>query len=128
MTGLGGGEEIAGPSRQFEPSFANILDLGLLAQYDQGVSSNAQLGFDVDTRVHRTHLFTQFLLDDIQIDRGGAGNKKPPLLGFTMGAQRGGGLISWTAVYTVVTNPPYRTPDPTQTGMRRRVGLGRHFP
>src|SRR5258708_5645461 len=125
--GLWEGNEIAGPGRQFEPSFANILDLGLLAQYDQGVSSNAQLGFDVDTRVHRTHLFTQFLLDDIKIDRGGAGNQKPPLLGFTMGAQRGVGLMSWTAFYTVVTNLTYRTPDPTETVMRRGVGLGRNF-
>ncbi len=121
------GSILAGVNRTLEPWYANILDLGLLAQYDEGTPSNSLLGFDLDTRVHRAHLFAQVLLDDIQVDKGGAGNTEPPSYGITLGAQGGLGPAAWTGFYTQVANLTYRTPNPAETVMRRGVGLGRNF-
>ncbi len=121
------GTILAGPNRTLEPWYANILDLGLLAQYDETTPNNSLLGFDVDTHVHGAHLFTQVLLDDIQVDKGGAGNTEPPSYGITLGAQGGLGRAAWTAFYTQVANLTYRTPNPTEAVMRRGVGLGRNF-
>ncbi len=121
------GSILAGANRTLEPWYANILDLGLLAQYDEGTPNNSLLGFDLDTRVHRAHLFAQVLLDDIQVDKGGAGNTEPPSYGITLGAQGGLGPAAWTGFYTQVANLTYRTPNPAETVMRRGVGLGRNF-
>ncbi len=121
------GSILAGPNRTLEPWYANILDLGLLGQYDEGTKNNGLLGIDLDTRLHRAHLFAQVLLDDFQVDKGGAGNTEPPSYGVTLGAQGGLGHAAWTAFYTQVANLTYRTPNPAETVMRRGVGLGRNF-
>ncbi|HET7790346.1 MAG TPA: hypothetical protein VFK78_06065 [Gemmatimonadales bacterium] len=123
------GEIIAGPGRQLEPWFANILKLGLLEQYDQGSKMNSQLGLDLTTAAGPVRLFGQFMLDDIQIDRRVAGDKEPPSYGATLGAQGalGAGGVAWTAYYTRVANLTYRTPNPAEAVMRRGVGLARNF-
>ena len=121
------GTVFAGPSRALEPWYANILNLGLLAQYDQGYPSNAQLGADVQTRVGRVGVFGQLLIDDIQIDRTLLSDREPSSYGVIMGAQGPAGPVSWSAVYTQVANLSYRTPNPAETVMRRNVGLARNF-
>ena len=129
MFSLWEGSILAGRDRQLEPWFANIATLGLLTQYDQGLQVNSLVGFDVVTRVKRTQLFAQLLLDDIQVDRSVASDKEPPAYGFTVGAQSGiaRGRVGWTAFYTQVSNLVYRTSTPAEAVMRRGVGLGRNF-
>ena len=127
MFSLWEGTIVAGRDRQLEPWFANIFTLGLLTQYDQNSQSNNLLGLDVVTRVKRTQLFAQVLLDDIQVDRSNAADKEPPSYGFTLGAQGGIARFGWTAFYTRVANLTYRTPNPAEAVMRRGVGLGRNF-
>ena len=121
------GEIIAGPGRQLEPWYANILNLGLLAQYDRGSPSNSLVGVDVTTRVLHTRTFASLLIDDFQIDRGTASDKEPPAYGLTIGAEGGLGAAAWTAFYTRVTNLTYRTPNPAEAVMDRGDGLGRNF-
>ena len=68
--GLWEGEIAAGPARTLEPWLANILNLGLLVEYDRNVSVNSLLGVDWESRLGGgVKLFGQALLDDIQIDR-----------------------------------------------------------
>lgn len=123
------GTIVAGPDRQLEPWFANIFTLGLLQQYDQGVTANNLLGLDVTTRIKRTNLFASVLIDDIQVDNAAASDQEPPQYGFTLGAQGGigGGRVGWTAFYTQVANLTYRTNNPAEAVMRRGVGLARNF-
>jgi hypothetical protein len=121
------GTLLAGPARTLEPWYANILNLGLLGQYDQGASANNQLGFDIETRIARTQVFGSVLIDDIQVDRSSAGDREPTSYGLTLGARGGLGRAAWTAYYTRVSNLAYRTPNPMETVMRRGVGLARDF-
>ena len=121
------GEIIAGPARQLEPAFANVLNLGLLVEYDQNTNVNSLLGFDFATRVGRTHLFAQILIDDFQIDRSTQADSEPPSYGLTAGVQTDVRGIAWTAFYTQVANLTYRTPNPAETVERRFVGLARNF-
>ena len=125
--GLWEGEIIAGPARQLEPAFANVLNLGLLVEYDQNTNVNSLLGFDFATRVGHTHLFAQILIDDFQIDRRTQADSEPPSYGLTAGVQTDVRGIAWTAFYTQVANLTYRTPDPAETVERRFVGLARNF-
>ncbi|MBI1967243.1 MAG: hypothetical protein HYS40_04575 [Gemmatimonadetes bacterium] len=121
------GNLLAGPDRPLEPWYANILTLGLLSQYDQGVRTNSLLGADIQTRVGRITAFGSLLIDDIQIDRSAPGDQEPTSYGLTLGARGGAGNASWTAFYTQVANLTYRTPNPVETVMRRGVGLARNF-
>lgn len=121
------GTLLAGPDRALEPWFANILNLGLLAQYDQGTSANNQVGVDAAWHVGHTRLFGSFLLDDIQVDRSTATDQEPAQYAATIGAQRGLGPWEWTAFYTQVANLTYRTQNPVEALIRRNVGLGRDF-
>ena len=121
------GNVVAGPGRTLEPWFANILNLGLLVEYDQNVKVNSQLGADFESRVGRVKLFGQVLLDDFQIDRRSQGDSEPPSYGLTLGAQGAVRGVGWTAYYTRVANLTYRTPNPAETVARRFVGLGRSF-
>lgn len=121
------GTLVAGPGRELEPWFANILNLGLLAQYDQGVTANNQVGVDLEVRLGATRAFGSFMIDDIQIDRSAASDLEPPQYGATLGAQGGLGPLDWTLFYTRVANLTYRTDNPVETMMRRGVGLGRNF-
>jgi len=121
------GNVIAGPARTLEPSFANILNLGLLVEYDQNVAVNSLLGADVEFRLGRVKLFGQLLLDDFQIDRRTQTDREPPQYGLTLGAQSALHGISWTAFYTRVANLTYRTSHPPETLQHRFVGLARSF-
>src|SRR2546422_3684477 len=73
----------AGPARTLEPWFANILNVGLLVEYDRNVKVNSLLGVDFESRLHGVKLFAQALLDDIQIDRQAPSDSEPPSYGFT---------------------------------------------
>lgn len=121
------GTLLAGPERTLEPWYANILNLGLLAQYDQGAAANTQLGVDVETVLGRTRLFGSLMLDDIQVDDANTGDQEPTAYGLTFGAERGFGRTAWTAYYTRVSNLAYRTHNPTETVMRRGTGLARNY-
>lgn len=123
------GSLIAGPGRELEPWYANILTLGLLAQYDQGDAANTVLGADVATRIRRVRVFGSLLIDDLQVDRSSPGDEEPTAYALSLGAQGGLGAtgIAWTALYTRVANLTYRTPNPAETVMRRNVGLARNF-
>ena len=117
----------AGPARTLEPWFANILNVGLLVEYDRNVKVNSLLGVDFESRLSGVKLFGQVLLDDIQVDRGSAGDSEPPSYGFTLGAETVVRGVVITGFYTQVANLTYRTPNPAEAVESRRVGLGRNF-
>jgi hypothetical protein len=117
----------AGPGRTLEPWLVNVLNPGLLVEYDQDVAVNSLLGADWETRAGGVTVFGQLLIDDFQIDRGGQGDSEPPSYGVTLGARGAAHGAGWTAYYTRVTNLTYRTPNPAETVARRSVGLGRSF-
>jgi hypothetical protein len=121
------GSLLAGPGRQLEPWFANILTLGVLAQYDQQAQVNSLIGFDITSRIKQTRVFGSLLIDDIQLDKSTATDQEPPQYGFTLGAQGGLGAFAWTAFYTRIANLTYRTNNPADAVMRRGVGLARNF-
>jgi hypothetical protein len=125
--GLWEGEIAAGPARTLEPWFANILNLGLLVEYDRNVNVNSLLGVDWESWVSGVKLFGQALLDDIQIDRATKADSEPPSYGLTLGGEATLGRIVWTAFYTRVANLTYRTPNPAEAVDSRLVGLGRNF-
>src|SRR5439155_1013840 len=120
-------EVAPGPGRTLEPCFANLVNLGLLVEYDQNVQVNSLLGADLETQLAGLTVFGQVLIDDVQIDRRTQADSEPPSYGLTLGAQGAVGGVSWTAYYTRVTNLTYRTPNPAETVERRFVGLGRGF-
>ena len=124
------GNILAGPSRELEPWYANIVTLGLLQEYDQSTKTNSLLGADVQARVGRMNTFGSLLIDDIQIDHGGgatSGNNEPASYGLTFGAAVPAAGGSWTAFYTRVANLTYRTPNPAETVERQGIGLARYF-
>ena len=124
------GDILAGPGRQLEPWYANIVSLGLLQQYDQSTKTNSLLGADVQARIAGTNAFGSLLIDDIQIDHGGgalSGNNEPASYGFTLGATRPAAGGAWTLFYTRVADLTYRTPNPAETVERQGVGLARYF-
>lgn len=125
--GLWEGEIAAGPSRTLEPWFANILNLGLLVEYDRNVKVNSLLGVDFETRLRHVKLFAQLLLDDIQVDRQSPSDSEPPSYGLTVGAETVVRGMVVTAFYTQVANLTYRTPNPAEAVDSRGVGLGRNF-
>ena len=125
--GLWEGNVAAGPGRTFEPWLANILNLGLLVEYDQNVQVNSLLGADFESRLGGVSLFGQLLIDDVQIDRKSQSDSEPPSYGLTLGARGAVRGIGWTAWYTRVANLTYRTSNPAETVERRFVGLGRSF-
>ena len=122
------GSVVSGAGRQLEPWYLNPLSFGYLAQTNTGTTVNAFLGFDAQRRAKVT-LFAQGMLDDIQIDRKTALDRKPPSYGLTLGAQ---GRVphsagAWTLFYTRVTNLTYRNEDNTQTPIYFGLGTGRNF-
>jgi hypothetical protein len=117
----------AGRARTLEPWFANILNLGLLVEYDRNVNVNSLLGVDFESRLRGVKLFAQVLLDDIQIDRKAASDKEPPSYGVTLGAETVVHGAVMTGFYTQVANLTYRTPNPAEAVESRLVGLGRNF-
>jgi len=117
----------AGPARTLEPWFANILNVGLLVEYDRNVKVNSLLGVDFESRLHGVKLFAQALLDDIQIDRQSPADSEPPSYGITLGAETVVHGVVFTGFYTQVANLTYRTPNPAEAVESRLVGLGRNF-
>ena len=125
--GLWEGNVAAGPERTLEPWLANVLNVGLLVEYDQKVRLNSLLGADIESQVGGVRLFGQILLDDFQIDRRSQLDREPPSYGVTLGAQAAVRGVALTGYYTQVANLTYRTPNPAETVERRLVGLGRSF-
>jgi len=121
------GEIAAGPDRTLEPWFANILNLGLLVEYDRNINVNSLLGVDFESRLHGVKLFAQALLDDIQIDRKTRADSEPPSYGVTLGVEAAVHGVVITGFYTQVANLTYRTPNPAEAVESRLVGLGRNF-
>ncbi|HVH11200.1 MAG TPA: hypothetical protein VM736_15505 [Gemmatimonadales bacterium] len=119
---------VSGQARSFDFWYLNPLNLGILEQWNKGGEQNAFLGFDVQHTGAIT-LFAQFLLDDIQIDRNGPGDLKPPSYGFTIGAKSplGSAPASGTLFYTRVTNLTYRNEDPYSLPLYHFLGTGRNF-
>src|SRR5436305_1881768 len=83
-----------GSGRTLEPWFANVLNLGLLVEYDQNVQVNSLLGADLETQLAGLTVFGQVLIDDVQIDRRTQADSEPPSYGLTLGAQGAVGGVS----------------------------------
>ena len=121
------GSVLSGADRQFEPWYLNILNLGLLEQLNTGTNVNSFVGFDFERRGDAT-VFGQLMLDDIQIDRTAASDKKPISYALTAGAKgRLGGGAAWTLLYTRVSNLAYRNEDNLQVPLYHFLGTGRNF-
>src|SRR2546422_6010898 len=86
------------------------------------------VGLDVERHGDLT-VFGQFMLDDIQIDRKTPAAQKPSSYGLTIGAKGGLGFspLSWTLLYTRVTNLTYRNEDSLQVPLYHFLGTGRNF-
>src|SRR3989454_10575860 len=69
------------------------------------------------------------MLDDIQVDRAGAGDQKPVSYALTVGTHGavGGAATVWRAWYTRVTNLTYRNEDDLQVPLYHLLGTGRNF-
>jgi len=119
---------LEGAGRQLPPWYFNILNLGILEQWNGGGGVNTFEGVDIERRGTVT-LFGQFMLDDIQIDRRMAADLKPASFGFTAGAK--GTLrsqsVAWTLFYTLVSNLTYRNVDPLEVPLYHLLGTGRNF-
>ncbi|HKE90534.1 MAG TPA: hypothetical protein VKB45_09365 [Gemmatimonadales bacterium] len=119
----------AGADRGLEPWFLNVMNLGFLEQVNTNTNVNSLLGADFE--VHgRITAFGQVLLDDIQVDKKSATDKKPTSWGLTLGAKGAlgaGGAASWTAFYTQVANLTYRNEDNLQIPLYHGLGTGRNF-
>src|SRR5216684_3175550 len=122
------GSVLSGPNRAFEPWYLNIMNLGLLEQYNTNTNVNTFVGLDFERHGELT-LFGQFMLDDIQIHRQSAGDRKPSSYGLTVGAKGGLGIaqLGWTLFYTRVTNLTYRNEDNLQVPLYHLLGTGRNF-
>jgi hypothetical protein len=122
------GSVLSGPDRGFEPWYLNIMNLGLLEQYNTHTSQNSFVGVDVERHGGLT-VFGQFMLDDIEIHNQSATDKKPGSYGLTVGAKGGLGFSSagWMLFYTRVTNLTYRNEDNLETPLYHLLGTGRNF-
>jgi hypothetical protein len=122
------GAVLSGPDRSFEPWYLNPLNSGILEQWNNGGNVNSFVGLDFERRGAVTP-FGQLLLDDIQVDRANAADKKPPSYAFTVGAKGGlgGGPTAWQLYYTRVTNLTYRNEDSLQVPLYHFLGTGRNF-
>ena len=122
------GSVLTGVGRQLEPWYLNLMSLGILAQVNTNTNVNSFVGFDLQRRGPVT-LFAQGMLDDIQVDRKTATDRKPNSYGLTLGAQ--GNLAlgdgAWTVFYTRVSNLAYRNEDNFQTPIYFGLGTGRNF-
>src|SRR6266853_5276562 len=122
------GSVISGVGRQLEPWYRNLATIGFFRQTETNTNANNFLGLDVQRRGAPT-LFSQFLLDDIQVSRKTASDLKPTSYGFTVGAK--GSLrsraVAWTVFYTQVANLTYRNEDNLQVPLYHGLGTGRNF-
>src|SRR5258706_10290545 len=122
------GSVLSGVGRELEPWYVNFASLGVLAQVNTKTNVNSFLGFDVQ-RQARVTLFAQAMLDDIQVDRKSAADRKPSSYGLTVGAQVGipHAAAAWTFFYTPLANLTYRNEDNFQTPIYFGLGTGRNF-
>ncbi|HET7296817.1 MAG TPA: hypothetical protein VFI66_06715 [Gemmatimonadales bacterium] len=122
------GSVLSGQNRSFEPWYLNPLNVGVLEQWNNGGNVNSFVGLDFERRGAVTP-FGQLLLDDIQVDRAGPGDKKPTSYALTLGARGGvgAGSAAWRAYYTRVTNLTYRNEDSLQVPLYHTLGTGRNF-
>jgi hypothetical protein len=132
------GSVLSGPDRSFEPWYLNLLNVGIVEQWNNGGNVNSFVGLDFERRATVT-VFGQVLLDDIQVDRSAASDRKPPSYAFTLGAKGQMtrcatcstpwplGLGSWKLYYTRVTNLTYRNEDNLQVPLYHGLGTGRNF-
>ena len=122
------GSVLSGVGRQLEPWYLNVATLGVLRQSSTGANVNSFVGLDLE-RHARTTLFGQFMLDDIQVSRKVASDRKPTSYAFTVGAK--GRLrrraAAWTLFYTQVANLTYRNEDDLQVPLFHGLGTGRNF-
>jgi hypothetical protein len=119
-----------GVSRSFEPWYLNPLNLFLLAQYNDAPTSNALFTAEAAWRAGASlRLYGQVLIDDIQVDRTTQGDREPSGYGLTLGGSGGaaGGVVSWSAFYTRVSNLAYRTPAREEQYTLRGQGLARGY-
>ena len=122
--------QTGGVPRSFEPWYLNPLNLFLLQQTDGAPTSNALLAADVTLRVRSTaRVSGQVYVDDFQVDRRTQGDREPPGYGVTVTASGGlrAGQLSWSLLYTRVTNLAYRTPANEEQYSLRGVGIGRNY-
>jgi hypothetical protein len=122
------GSVLSGTARSFELWYLNPLNSGILEQWNNGGNVNSFVGLDVQRRSDVT-LFGQLMLDDIQVDRAAAADKKPTSYALTVGMEGGvgGGPTAWRAWYTRVTNLTYRNEDDLQVPLYHFLGTGRNF-
>jgi hypothetical protein len=122
------GSVLTGRDRSFELWYLNPLNAGILEQWNNGGNVNSFVGLDFERRGEVTP-FGQLLLDDIQIDRAGASDKKPASYALTLGARGGlgAGSTAWRVYYTRVTNLTYRNEDSLQVPLYHSLGTGRNF-
>lgn len=117
-----------GIPRFVAPWYLNPMNSLEVAQYQDSPTGNTLMGFDVAARVRGTvRVAAQFYLDDLQVDRRSALDREPPSYGLTLVGTGGlrHGTVSWTALYTRVTNLSYRTPAREEQYTIRRVGIAR---
>ena len=122
------GSVLSGVGRQLEPWYFNFLNPGILTQWNTNTNVNSFVGLDV-SRQGPVTVFAQAMLDDIQVDRKTAADRKPSSYGFTLGA-RGrvpGSAAAWHLFYTQVANLTYRNEDNTQVPIYFGLGTGRNF-
>jgi hypothetical protein len=118
---------LSGAGRTLEPWYLNVATLGVLRQGSTGTNANSFVGFDLERRATTT-LFGQFMLDDIQLSRKTATDRKPPSYAFTAGAKgQVSRAASWMLFYTQVANLTYRNEDDLQAPLYRFLGTGRNF-
>ena len=119
---------LSGVGRQLEPWYLNPLNISYLTQTNTNARVNAFMGIDVSRQAAVT-LFAQAMLDDIQVDRKTALDRKPASWGLTLGARgkvpRSSG--AWRLFYTQVANLTYRNEDNTDTPIYFGLGTGRNF-
>ncbi len=121
------GSVLSGAGREFEPWYLNVMNVGYIEQLNTGTNVNNFAGFDFERRGDVT-VFGQLMLDDIQVDRKSAADKKPISYALTAGAQgRVGGGTAWTLFYTRVSNLVYRNEDNLQVPLYHLLGTGRNF-
>jgi hypothetical protein len=122
------GSVLSGVGRQLEPWYLNFVSLGFLSQVNTQANVNSFVGIDVSRQAAVT-VFAQAMLDDIQVDRATAADRKPSSWGLTVGAR---GRVprssaAWRLFYTQVANLTYRNEDNTETPIYFGLGTGRNF-
>jgi len=118
----------SGAGRQLEPWFLNPATWLYIRASNSNTNVNSFLGLDLERR-GATTAFAQFMLDDIQVSRKIAADRKPTSYAFTVGAK--GRVrrtaVAWQLFYTQVANLTYRNEDDLQVPLYHLLGTGRNF-